>query len=130
MSRRRGKDEAMGGPREDYPTPRWCVDRLLERVDLPGGEWLEPCAGHGAIVRRILDLRGDVIMRANDIQPGNASKLHAAGARVVHTRDASKWGWRQRPASGRLVHPNAPQPNWAHWDVDLVITNPPYTMAA
>ena len=23
-----------------YPTPAWCVRRLLEAVDLPGGRWL------------------------------------------------------------------------------------------
>lgn len=36
-----------------YPTPAWCVHRLLEAVRLPGGAWLEPCVGDGAIVRAV-----------------------------------------------------------------------------
>lgn len=35
---------------DNYPTPGWCVRRLLEAVELPSGYWLEPCAGEGAIV--------------------------------------------------------------------------------
>ena len=41
-----------------YPTPAWCVHRLLERAELPGGDWLEPAAGDGAIIRACHD-RGD-----------------------------------------------------------------------
>lgn len=33
-----------------YPTPPWCVDRLLERLQLAPGQWLEPSAGEGAII--------------------------------------------------------------------------------
>lgn len=36
-----------------YPTPLWPTKRLLEHVVLPGGAWLEPCAGDGAIVRGV-----------------------------------------------------------------------------
>jgi len=43
-----------------YPTPSWCVDRLLEEVNLPYtyplrsvGRWLEPAAGDGAIIRAV-----------------------------------------------------------------------------
>lgn len=39
---------------DTYPTPRWCVRRLLEvLVDLPMGAWGEPCVGDGAIVRAV-----------------------------------------------------------------------------
>ncbi|WP_242333345.1 hypothetical protein [Anaeromyxobacter sp. SG66] len=40
-------------PADYYATPEWCVRRLLEAVDLPGGKWLEPAAGDGAIVRAV-----------------------------------------------------------------------------
>jgi hypothetical protein len=44
----RGKDrEAM----DNYPTPSWCVRRLLEAFEPPGDVWGEPCVGEGAIVR-------------------------------------------------------------------------------
>lgn len=43
-----------------YPTPGWCVDRLLEEVNMPYmyplrsvGRWLEPAAGDGALIRAI-----------------------------------------------------------------------------
>lgn len=36
-----------------YPTPPWCVHRLLEACPLPGGVWLEPCAGEGAIIAAV-----------------------------------------------------------------------------
>lgn len=43
----------MTAPHEYYPTPGWCVDRLLERWQLTGYHWLEPCVGDGAIVRAV-----------------------------------------------------------------------------
>jgi hypothetical protein len=50
-----------GGERSEadyYPTPGWCVKRLLEhptlfRMQEQAGEWLEPCIGDGAIVRAV-----------------------------------------------------------------------------
>lgn len=40
-------------PADFYPTPAWCVRRLVEAVEFPAGEWLEPAAGDGAIIRTI-----------------------------------------------------------------------------
>lgn len=36
-----------------YYTPAWCVRALLRAVRLPGGLWLEPACGEGAIVRAV-----------------------------------------------------------------------------
>lgn len=50
-----------GGTRNEedfYATPAWCVHRLLEKVKLPAGRWLEPGAGDGAIIRAVT--RSDV----------------------------------------------------------------------
>lgn len=49
-------------PADYYATPEWCVTRLLEDVTLPGGRWLEPAAGDGAIVRAVgrLDVQWDL----------------------------------------------------------------------
>ena len=52
-----------------YATPAWCVHRLLEAVALPGGDWLEPCAGDGAIIRAVAEHRQDVTWNALDIEP-------------------------------------------------------------
>lgn len=48
-------------PSDNYPTPFWCVRRLLEGVILPSGEWLEPCAGNGAIIRAVNERHGNSI---------------------------------------------------------------------
>lgn len=43
-----------GGKRTEadfYVTPAWCIHRLEEVLEFPGGRWLEPCAGDGAIIR-------------------------------------------------------------------------------
>ena len=53
-----------------YPTPAWCVRRLLEAVDLPGGRWLEPAVGDGAIVRSVDAARDDVRWTTIDVRPG------------------------------------------------------------
>lgn len=50
-----------------YATPSWCVERLLEELELPRGLWLEPCAGDGAIIRAVNNLRGDITWKAVEI---------------------------------------------------------------
>lgn len=52
-----------GGQRSDadnYPTPAWPVRRLLEKLPLPGGPWLEPGGGAGHIIRAVNAVRSDV----------------------------------------------------------------------
>lgn len=54
-----------------YPTPAWCVRRLLERLPLPSGdvEWIEPAAGDGAIIRAVKAAGRGGIWTAWDIRP-------------------------------------------------------------
>jgi len=63
----------MGSPTpeeaEFFPTPAWCVHRLLEAVDLPAGDWIEPAVGNGDIVTAVNAVRTDVCWTANDIRP-------------------------------------------------------------
>lgn len=56
---RQGKEVEEG---EFYPTDRKVVLALLESslVKLPGGTWIEPCAGTGRIVSAVNEFRGDV----------------------------------------------------------------------
>jgi hypothetical protein len=51
-STNRGAERAEA---DNYPTPAWCVDRLLDRIGsaLPGGQWLEAAAGDGNIIRAV-----------------------------------------------------------------------------
>jgi hypothetical protein len=52
-----------------YETPGFCVHRLLEAVDLPGGVWVEPSAGHGAIITAVNSFRSDVKWAGFEIRP-------------------------------------------------------------
>ncbi len=94
-----------------YPTPAWCVHRLLEQVELPGGHWCEPCAGDGAILSAVRDVRGDVTWSAVEIRPECRAALEARGA-ATQVADALSCPWRLGP--GPLV---------------IVLTNPPYSLA-
>lgn len=72
-----------GGTRNEadfYPTPAWCVHRLLETVSLPGGVWLEPAAGDGALIRAVNQKRSDIQWAAMDIRPEMEDPCRAAGA--------------------------------------------------
>ena len=40
-------------PSDNYPTPGWCVRRLLEVWQPPAGVLVEPCCGDGAIIRQM-----------------------------------------------------------------------------
>lgn len=94
-----------------YPTPAWCVERLLDRLELPGGSWLEPAGGDGAIVRAVA--RDDVTWTAVDIRPEAVAALQREGAEA-------HWG-----SFPRLVESGAI--NLSTFDV--VITNPPFSEA-
>ena len=90
---------------DDYPTPAWCVRRLVEAVDLPDGRWVEPCAGHGSIISAI-DRRVD--WTAVEIRPECREPLEllASQAYIRDFRNAS-----------------------LGTDYDVCITNPPYNLA-
>lgn len=97
-------------PRIDfYPTPAWCVHRLLEAVDLPGGSWLEPCVGDGAIVRAVNDVRSDVSWSTIDVRPSTKADLIA---------DFVALGY------GDAIDSIQPKGGW-----DVIVTNPPFSLA-
>jgi len=92
---------------DDYPTPRWCVHRLLEVYELRGGLWLEPCAGAGSILRAVAEVRSDVLWQANDLNPDHYRTLgRRDDVRLVMGDDAREI----------VVHP----------EVVVAITNPPF----
>lgn len=94
-----------------YYTPAWCVERLLERVRLPGGRWLDPAAGEGAIVRAVNALRTDVRWSAVELREECAPPLRAlVGPGSMHIANFLELGLSL--ASERVI-----------------ITNPPYSLA-
>ena len=97
-----------------YVTPSFCVYRLLERLDLPGGKWLEPCAGDGAIIRAVNRVRSDVQWYAGEIRAECEEELLP----LVH-RPRRLWLGRFSLSFNPLRQ--------RHYSV--IFTNPPYNQA-
>lgn len=93
-----------------YPTPAWCVRRLLEAVELPGGHWVEPAVGDGAIVRAVRALRSDVRWTTIDVRPEVEPDLVVDFVAPLYSSE---------------VDAVQPEGGW-----DVCITNPPYGQAA
>jgi len=116
-----------GGQRSEadfYPTPSWLIDRLLEACPLPGGRWLEPCAGDGAIIRAVNARRSDVQWTAVELRDC-VPEIRRAAVDVTGKTD---------PTSFKPITVHSPQdfltwdPAWAPFDCCLM--NPPYSLAA
>lgn len=92
-----------------YPTPPWCVLRLLDAVRVEG-RILEPAAGDGAIIRA-LRLGGAKVthVTAVDIDHRHVGALAACADEVI-TGDAL--------GLSRMREP-----------YDAIVTNPPYSLA-
>jgi hypothetical protein len=77
---------ARGGkrsPADFYATPSWTVRAFLKRCDLPRGLWLEPCAGDGAIIKAVNEVRSDVVWTACELRPETEPVLQASASKVV-----------------------------------------------
>ena len=105
---------ARGGRRSEadfYATPPFCVERLLEAVDLPAGLWLEPAGGDGAIIRECLRLRpAGVAFDAAELRPECAPVLKPLVQALACPADFLF----PAPVAGRYV---------------VAITNPPFRLA-
>lgn len=108
-----------GGARADsdfYPTPHYVVRRLLERLALPGGRWLELGAGTGDVVRAVLEVRADVSFSAVELRAECRPDLEASGADEVVILSAQEY-------AAEFAACAQPQP------FDVVIMNPPFSDA-
>lgn len=106
-STRKGKRH--GGDLDDFPTPRWCVHRFLERYrQLPSGLWVEPCAGAGNIIQAVNEVQ-DVVWHANELNQEYEEALRARGCAVVTIGDVRTY--------------TPPR------DAKVIITNPPFCIA-
>lgn len=78
-----GRGPRLGGPDDFFATPSWAVRRLLESWSPPGGVWLEPGAGNGAIIRAVNEIRTDVRWIAVELRPEEKGALEATGAETI-----------------------------------------------
>jgi hypothetical protein len=104
-----------GGQRseaDNYPTPAWCVHRLLEACQLPGGCWFEPACGEGAIIKAVDSVRDDVEWGFMDVRREPVERL-------VNEVDCE----------GGLVGDFTTYQFPGGWPWKVIITNPPYSLA-
>lgn len=110
---------SRGASRENldfYPSPAWCVDLLLDALDVrPEWQCLEPAAGDGAIVKRLL-ARGVPAenIEAIELDDGRAEICAKATGVDVIVGDFTKPPSIQAPPGG----------------FDLIVTNPPFALAS
>jgi len=104
---------------DDYPTPPWAVERLIEKVWLPRGRWLEPAAGAGQLIAAVNGLRLGIDWTAIELQKKHAPQL----AELTSSYDVRDFfevskRWLDDPGDDRDLYP-----------FDVAITNPPYSHA-
>jgi hypothetical protein len=108
-----------GGQRseaDNYPTPAWCVHRLLEEVSLPEGRWLEPGVGDGAIVGAVHEKMQGAEFTGLDIRETDFIRTAQDELGSFHVGDFLN------PTGKALKLLNGPK-----WDV--CIGNPPFSLA-
>jgi len=119
-------------PRNDqdfYPTPPWVIESLLDNVILPGGAWIEPCAGDGVIIKTARAIRQDIDWWAVELRPEAQSSLELALA------PGNGSGTSGEPPGELLIgnflqlELNGPDVNLQHEKFAVAITNPPYIIA-
>lgn len=101
--------------RDQYPTPSWCVDVLLDYLHLDGGLWFDPCAGAGSIIQAVM--RPDVVWHANDIEDFHPELRAYADPEL-------------RPFVKRIMVGDFLKMKRAPRSYDVILTNPPYSLAA
>lgn len=123
---------------DDYPTPAWAVDRILDalldldraassehlRDPLPWhGRWLEPCAGDGAVIRAVRQWYHR--QRPGDLGPDwDAVEIRAeAWTRIPPLSSPPVCGDFLELGAPELVHA------FGTSSYDVLFTNPPYGRA-
>jgi hypothetical protein len=99
-----------------YPTPAWCVRRLLDTEPFgstPAAVWHEPCAGDGAIIRAVNGYRVSA-------PKWNATELREDAVRLL-ANASDLGGISVRGPCDYLIAPP--------WGSDIVITNPPFALS-
>lgn len=105
-------------PYDWYPTPKWCIRRILDVLTLPGGHWLEPCAGTGNIIDVVQTYRQDVWWSAIEIRSDPLERLESS---LKPSKDEHDFGYVYH-RDFLSVASIGPLPL-------ISITNPPFSLA-
>lgn len=99
---------------EFYPTPPSAILSLIESplLSLPGGRWIDPCAGTGRIPTTVNGVRADVRWLLAEID-----ERHEPALAAVKRVEAIE------PFRDFVTAP------WAHDFADVMIMNPPFSHA-
>ncbi len=92
-----------------YPTPHWCVQRLLDEASFPRGHWCDPCAGSGHIIDAVAEVSRFIAWSAIEIRPQCRASLIESGAEVL-IADALDSPWQLRPEPLDVVIAEPPSP--------------------
>ena len=104
-------------PDENYPSPPYTILRLLEKLALPGGRWLEPCAGDGVFIETVSSLRSDIRWTAGEIRPETEAHLQE----LPYVERVVIQDYLTTTDEQLGVTPDN--------KFDVVLTNPPYSLA-
>jgi hypothetical protein len=98
---------------DDYPTPDWCIRQLLREVQFPGGNWLEPTAGDGSLIRAINNVRQDITWDTVELREACRDKLEEIP--IINSITISDF--------------LNIDPSYFSTHFSAIITNPPYSLA-
>lgn len=101
-----------------YKTPKWVVRSFRDNVHLPGGDWLEPCAGDGRIIEVISETRNTLNWFANELREEERPKLLAL-PELGETR----------VQIGSFLDYKPPHYAGDGGHFNVAVTNPPYAIA-
>lgn len=115
------------GSTELWETPLWTVRRLLEEVWLPPGEWCEPCAGNGRIIRAVNEDRpGAFRWTTCELRKECAPVLKQLDG-VVNVACPTDFVKDFEAYKQRGKHPQIADPRISFFDV--LIMNPPFSLS-
>jgi len=112
----KGRKKQPKNNEEFFPTPEWCVDTIIlsDLLKLPGGRWIEPCAGTGNIIKAVNRLRDDVDWIVCELQ----EMFHDRFLRPL-----------LRPGRDILLPPgDYVHREWPFPTADVLIMNPPFSL--
>lgn len=112
----KGRKTQVPNDEEFFATPTWSIECFITSslLKLPGGVWIEPCAGTGQIVKTVNEFRSDIQWRLFEIQEKFRPELELLHRPGIDTLEF-----------GSFLHLCE---NWTGPRADVLIMNPPFSL--